>query len=71
MLSFSNLNEDDLNKFIEREKKENEQRINELKDAKPTEEVAKDPETIKKKGLFGRFFSWIGNFFKSKKEIKS
>jgi ATP-dependent Clp protease ATP-binding subunit ClpB len=68
MLSFTNLTQDELNKFIENEKKETEQRLKELKEAKPAEEAVKEEEPTEKKGLFGRFFSWIGNLFKSKKE---
>jgi hypothetical protein len=70
MLSFSNQTEDELNKFIENEKKENEQRLNELKDAKPSEEVAKVTEPANKQGWFLRFFNWIGNLFKSKEGVK-
>jgi ATP-dependent Clp protease ATP-binding subunit ClpB len=69
MLSFSNISEDDLTKFIENEKKEAENRIKELKDAKPAEEEAKTEDKVKKRGMFGRLFSWIGNLFKSKKKV--
>jgi len=69
MLAFSNVTEDELNKFIETEKKESETRLKQLKDAKPTEEATSKEEAAKMKGIFGRFFSWVASLFKSKKKI--
>lgn len=69
LLSFSNISEADLQKFTEKEKKENEDRLKELKNAQPaSSEDEKSVEKIRKRGLFGRFFGWIGNLFRSKKK---
>lgn len=69
LLSFSNISEADLQKFTEKEKKENEDRLKELKNAQPaSSENEKSVEKIRKRGLFGRFFGWIGNLFRSKKK---
>jgi len=67
-LSFANISEEDLKKHIAVEEKEQEERKKELKKAKPE---STDTESIEaeKKGVFGRFFSWFGNLFKSKKKI--
>ncbi len=70
-LEFTNITENDLNKFIEKEKKENEARLKELKDAPVNTNEEQQTEKIKKKGMFGRFFSWFGNLFKSKKRIEN
>ena len=63
-LAFSNITEVEKAKLIEEEKKQAEARKKELEKlpAKVKKETKKD-ET-KKKGVFGRFFSWVGNLFK-------
>jgi hypothetical protein len=66
ILSFSNITPDELTKFIEREKKENEDRLKELKNTPVIQEESKELNEVKKKGIFGRFFSWIGNLFRHK-----
>lgn len=67
-LNFTNTSEEELKKFIETEKKEEEKRKEELKNAKPEQSDTPDDKE-KKKGIFGRFFSWIGNLFKKEKKI--
>lgn len=66
-LLFSNISEEELKKFIEAEKKEEEQRVKELKKVNPDKTDTSNSQ-VKKKGMFGRFFSWIGNLFKRKKK---
>jgi ATP-dependent Clp protease ATP-binding subunit ClpB len=67
-LSFTNVSDQDLAKFIEEEKKYNEERQKELKNAPANVEGESKPDVSNtKKGIFRRFFGWIGNLFKPKK----
>ncbi len=71
-LKFTNVTEEELKKHVASEEKEKEQRKKELKKAKEEGEKEAAKEN-KRKGVFGRFFSWFGNLFKRKKivEIKT
>ncbi|RLD79889.1 MAG: hypothetical protein DRJ10_08155, partial [Bacteroidetes bacterium] len=66
-LAFTNITEEEKTKLIEEEEKETEARKKELHKlpAKIKKETSND--NVKKKGVFGRFFSWISRLFKSKK----
>jgi ATP-dependent Clp protease ATP-binding subunit ClpB len=63
-LAFTNITEEEKLKLTEQEKKEAETRKKELQKlpAKVKKETSTD--VAKKKGVFGRFFEWIGNLFK-------
>jgi hypothetical protein len=68
-LSFSNISQDELNKFTENEKKENEKNLQELKNTPVAESEIKTTPENRKRGIFGRFFHWIGSLFRSKKTL--
>ncbi len=63
-LSFTNISDEELNKLIEKEKKEAEARKKELEKLKTEAKKEKSKEIAKRKGVFARFFSWIGTWFK-------
>ena len=63
-LSFTNISDEELNKLIEKEKKEAETRKKELEKLKAEAKKEKSKEIAKRKGVFARFFSWIGTWFK-------
>ncbi|MFN8254416.1 MAG: AAA family ATPase [Bacteroidales bacterium] len=65
-LLFSNIAEQELNPFIENEKKENELRIQELKNAKPETDSPENKTSTEKKGFFRRIFGWFGKLFQKK-----
>ncbi len=63
-LSFTNISDEELNKLIEKEKKEAETRKKELEKLKAEAKKEKSKEIAKRKGIFARFFSWRGTWFK-------
>lgn len=63
-LAFSNITEEDKAKLIEQEKQEAEARRKELQKLPAKVKKEKSTETVKKKSIFGQFFSWIGKLFK-------
>ncbi len=68
-LLFSNISEQELAVFVENEKKEQELRLQELKNAKPETGDAENKPEDGKKGFFGRIFGWFGNLFKKGKKV--
>ncbi len=67
-LTFSNITEEEKIKLVEQEKKEAEARKKELQKLPAKVKKETSTEMAKKKGIFGRFFSWIGRIFKGKKD---
>jgi ATP-dependent Clp protease ATP-binding subunit ClpB len=63
-LTFTNITDKELNTLIEKEKKEAEIRKKELEKLRAETKKGKSKEIAKKKGVFARFFSWIGGWFK-------
>ncbi len=63
-LSFTNISDEELNKLIEKEKQEAETRKKELEKLKAEAKKEKSKEIAKRKGVFARFFSWRGTWFK-------
>jgi ATP-dependent Clp protease ATP-binding subunit ClpB len=63
-LTFTNITDEELNTLIEKEKKEAEARKKELEKLRAETKKEKSKEIAKKKGIFARFFSWIGGWFK-------
>jgi len=67
-LVFSNITEEEKEKLIEKEKKEAEARKKELQKLPAKVKKEKSSDVVKKKGIFGRFFGWIGGLFKGGKD---
>lgn len=63
-LSFTNIADEELNQLVEKEKKEAEIRKKELEKLRAEAKKVKSKEIDKRKGIFARFFSWIGAWFK-------
>ncbi len=63
-LVFSNITEKEKVELIKKEKAEEEARQKELKKMREEAKKQKSTEIAVKKGIFARFFSWIGGLFK-------
>ena len=65
-LTFSNITEEEKTKLIAEEEKEAEIRKKELQKLPAKVKKETSTEVAKKKGIFGRFFGWIGGLFRRK-----